>query len=95
MSTKCLSLFVGNVVFDFVFQKLVLAKCYFFPQVDLESEREVHTSDGAALANEWGCPFFETSAKSKQNVDELFAEIVRETNFMSQPRKGDGCCAIL
>ncbi|XP_002126157.1 ras-related protein Rap-2a [Ciona intestinalis] len=64
-------------------------------KVDLESEREVRTADGATLANEWGCPFLETSAKSKRNVDELFAEIVRETNFMSQPPKSGDCCIIL
>ncbi|CAK8698244.1 ras-related protein Rap-2a-like [Clavelina lepadiformis] len=64
-------------------------------KVDLESEREVRTVDGAALANEWGCPFLETSAKSKRNVDELFAEIVRETNFISQPQKSGDCCTIL
>ncbi|KAG5263391.1 hypothetical protein AALO_G00264350 [Alosa alosa] len=40
-------------------------------KVDLESEREVAGSDGRALAQEWGCPFIETSAKSKTMVDEL------------------------
>lgn len=63
-------------------------------KVDLESEREVRTNEGATLASEWGCPFFETSAKSKRNVDELFAEIVRETNFMSQPQSKP-CCVLL
>jgi len=64
-------------------------------QVDLESEREVRTAEGATLASEWGCPFLETSAKSKRNVDELFAEIVRETNFLSQPQGSGNCCTIL
>ncbi|KAG7282923.1 hypothetical protein CRUP_018423 [Coryphaenoides rupestris] len=44
-------------------------------KVDLESEREVSAGEGQALAEEWGCPFMETSAKSKTMVDELFAEI--------------------
>ena len=43
-------------------------------KVDLEPEREVMSSEGRALAQEWGCPFMETSAKSKSMVDELFAE---------------------
>jgi len=64
-------------------------------KVDLEQEREVSFEDGKGLARQWGCPFFETSAKSKRNVDELFAEIVRETNFLSQPQKVGGCCTIL
>lgn len=64
-------------------------------KVDLESEREVRTPEGATLANNWGCPFLETSAKSKKNVDELFTEIVREMNFMAQPQNSGPCCAIL
>ncbi|KAF7242027.1 ras-related protein Rap-2a isoform X2 [Pogona vitticeps] len=62
-------------------------------KVDLESEREVSSSEGRALAEEWGCPFMETSAKSKTMVDELFAEIVRQMNYASQPDKDDPCCS--
>ncbi|XP_032831132.1 ras-related protein Rap-2b-like isoform X2 [Petromyzon marinus] len=38
-------------------------------------EREVAEADGRALAREWGCPFLEASAKTRQGVDELFAEV--------------------
>lgn len=62
-------------------------------KVDLESEREVSLSEGRALAEEWGCPFMETSAKSKTMVDELFAEIVRQMNYAAQPDKDDPCCS--
>lgn len=62
-------------------------------KVDLESEREVSSSEGRALAEEWGCPFMETSAKSKTMVDELFAEIVRQMNYAAQPDKDDPCCS--
>lgn len=61
-------------------------------KVDLESEREVSGSDGRALAQEWGCPFIETSAKSKSMVDELFAEIVRQMNYATLPEKQEQCC---
>lgn len=61
-------------------------------KVDLESEREVAGSDGRALAQEWGCPFIETSAKSKTMVDELFAEIVRQMNYSTLPEKQEQCC---
>lgn len=61
-------------------------------KVDLESEREVSGSDGRALAQEWGCPFIETSAKSKTMVDELFAEIVRQMNYSTLPEKQEQCC---
>ncbi|KAB0402925.1 hypothetical protein E2I00_011128 [Balaenoptera physalus] len=62
-------------------------------KVDLESEREVSSNEGRALAEEWACPFMETSAKSKTMVDELFAEIVRQMNYAAQPDKGDPCCS--
>ncbi|KAJ1198467.1 hypothetical protein NDU88_002308 [Pleurodeles waltl] len=61
-------------------------------KVDLESEREVLAAEGRSLAQEWGCPFIETSAKSKTMVDELFAEIVRQMNYASLPEKQDQCC---
>lgn len=62
-------------------------------KVDLETEREVSSTEGRALAEEWGCPFMETSAKSKTMVDELFAEIVRQMNYAAQPDKDDPCCS--
>ncbi|XP_023698380.1 ras-related protein Rap-2a-like isoform X1 [Paramormyrops kingsleyae] len=62
-------------------------------KVDLESEREVSPGEGQALAQEWGCPFMETSAKSKTMVDELFAEIVRQMDYGSQPDKDAPCCS--
>ena len=33
-------------------------------------EREVSASEAKFLAEEWGCPHFETSAKTNSNVDE-------------------------
>lgn len=44
---------------------------------DLERKRQVSTREGEAMAREFGCPFFETSAALRQNVDEAFYEIVR------------------
>ena len=45
---------------------------------DLESERQVTTGEGQDLAKSFGCPFFESSAKSRVNVEESFYELVRE-----------------
>jgi len=65
-------------------------------KVDIEQDREVRREEGCRLAQQWGCPFFETSAKRKTNVDELFAEIVRETNIMTlHQHKNNGCCTVL
>eukprot|EP01006_Ploeotia_vitrea_P023374 TRINITY_DN55826_c1_g1_i2.p2 TRINITY_DN55826_c1_g1~~TRINITY_DN55826_c1_g1_i2.p2 ORF type:complete len:193 (-),score=127.68 TRINITY_DN55826_c1_g1_i2:1392-1970(-) len=55
---------------------------------DLESERQVAKEDGQKLAAEWGCPFFETSAKSKINNEECFFQLVREIRTLEQNDAG-------
>src|SRR3990167_1332337 len=45
---------------------------------DLEEERHVTTAEGQDLAKSFACPFFETSAKTRINVEESFYEMVRE-----------------
>lgn len=47
-------------------------------KADLEHERQVGTHEGQALAKHFGCPFIETSAKQRMNVDEAFHNLVRE-----------------
>ena len=44
---------------------------------DLEHKRQVSTKEGQLLANEFNCPFFETSAAVRHNVDEMFVEVIR------------------
>jgi GTPase KRas protein len=53
----------------------------------VQRERYIHTqgshansatSEGQALARQFGCKFIETSAKSRKNVDQAFFDIVRE-----------------
>ncbi|CAA3006764.1 ras-related RABE1c-like [Olea europaea subsp. europaea] len=43
-----------------------------------ESKRAVPTSKGQALADEHGIKFFETSAKTNMNVEEVFFSIARD-----------------
>lgn len=53
---------------------------------------------GHALAEMWGCPFIEASAKSRINVNEVFSIIVREMNTSSEKRNKKSrycCCTIL
>ena len=65
-------------------------------QVDLEHQREVVTADGMALAHMWNCPFIEASAKNRYNVNEVFAEIVREMNVNPGKKEtGNYCCCVL
>merc|ERR1719266_219639 len=45
---------------------------------DLETEREVPSTEGQKTADKWSCPFFETSAKTKQNSEAAFFNVVRE-----------------
>ena len=47
---------------------------------------------GHALAEMWGCPFIEASAKSRINVNEVFATVVREMNMSNEKRKKRNYC---
>lgn len=67
---------------------------------DLKDQRQVQYTEGAELAKEWGCGFFETSAKIKLNNEACFFELVREIRAQSQneekePKGGKGFCSIL
>jgi small GTP-binding protein len=46
-------------------------------KIDLADQREVTESEAQQLAREWGCPYFETSAKSRINIEEAIFELVR------------------
>ncbi|KAJ6253382.1 ras-like protein rasd [Anaeramoeba flamelloides] len=45
---------------------------------DLENERQVSQGEGTDLAKSFNCPFIETSAKTRTNVEESFFGLVRE-----------------
>ena len=50
-----------------------------------------------ALAQIWGCSFVEASAKHRTNVNEVFAEIVREMNLKHSTKDREivcECCCI-
>ncbi|KAI8381019.1 ras related protein 1b [Radiomyces spectabilis] len=48
---------------------------------DLEEERMVSREQGMMLSQQWGGkPFYETSARLKINVDEVFYDLVRQIN---------------
>ncbi|ESO05381.1 hypothetical protein HELRODRAFT_156884 [Helobdella robusta] len=64
---------------------------------DLEADREakkVAYKDGMLLAQQWGCPFVESSAKSTHDVNAVFIEIVREMTTASTSQSSR-CCTIL
>merc|ERR1712232_1429091 len=45
---------------------------------DLEDKREVETNEGEELAKKLNCQFKEASAKTRENVEESFYDLVRE-----------------
>jgi small GTP-binding protein len=54
--------------------------CLVGNKCDASLQRQVTPDDALALAQEWTCPYVETSAKLSINVNDTFAEIVREIN---------------
>jgi Ras-related protein Ral-A len=63
------------------------------------SYRKVSKEEANAKAIEWGCPYIETSAKTRQNVDEVYTELMRKirTRKASQenPRPARSRCVCL
>ncbi len=45
---------------------------------DLVDERKIKPEDGQKIADEFGVPFFESSAKSGMNVNEIFESLVQK-----------------
>mmetsp|Transcript_24495 Transcript_24495/g.38760 ORF Transcript_24495/g.38760 Transcript_24495/m.38760 type:complete len:203 (-) Transcript_24495:381-989(-) len=70
---------------DCEFAPIVIAgnKC------DLEENRQVSKKEALQLAQEWNCPFFETSAKSKKNNIIAFHQVVHEIMRYQQPQGDD------
>ncbi|XP_064105422.1 ras-related protein Rap-2b-like [Macrobrachium nipponense] len=71
-------------------------------KVDLDHQRGAEVGDvGTAWAGPlaatcvWGCPFIEASAKNRCNVNEVFAEIVREMNVNPGKKEANYCCCVL
>ena len=44
---------------------------------DKTFEREVSREEGAAMARHFGCEFIETSAKTGENVERVFTNLIR------------------
>mmetsp|Transcript_27703 Transcript_27703/g.47399 ORF Transcript_27703/g.47399 Transcript_27703/m.47399 type:complete len:91 (+) Transcript_27703:408-680(+) len=66
---------------------------------DLKIERQVSSEEGKQLAQKWGCPYIECSAKHNENIVELFTKLLIEVEKDlappgSQPQQnndGGGC----
>ncbi|XP_026668192.1 ras-related protein Ral-a isoform X2 [Ceratina calcarata] len=71
---------------------------------DLQEKRKVSLADAQARAQQWGVPYVETSAKTKENVDKVFFDLMRAIAARkAQENQGDGserkrktnCCILL
>eukprot|EP01129_Flabellula_baltica_P006622 TRINITY_DN2495_c0_g1_i1.p1 TRINITY_DN2495_c0_g1~~TRINITY_DN2495_c0_g1_i1.p1 ORF type:complete len:199 (-),score=21.87 TRINITY_DN2495_c0_g1_i1:528-1076(-) len=61
---------------------------------DMGSDREVTVEQGRALAESWGCQFYETSAKENENIDDIFGGIIEEIQREIVPQRDDRRCVI-
>ena len=72
-------------------------------KVDKEEERKVSTAEGKKLADELGLPFTETSAKTGDNIENLFSDMIEDLDKefgniqkkqknLSYKAKGRRCC---
>ncbi|KAI0244343.1 hypothetical protein L0F63_004264 [Massospora cicadina] len=74
-------------------------------KLDLEDSRKVTQEEAEAKARAWGCPYVETSGKTRHNVEEVYTQILRmiqarKTNERSNnketpPKKKSKKCIIL
>ena len=69
---------------------------------DLTEDREIETPDARDLARDYGAAYYETSAKTGQNVDKAFYESIRkyhekcgEMEETMEEAKKLNCCDIL
>lgn len=56
-------------------------------KIDLEEQRTVTTKEGEDIAASFGVSFFETSAKTGENVDTVFQNLAES---VYKPKKGRG-----
>ena len=46
-------------------------------KLDLQARRAVDRKEAESKAREWGCQYIETSAKTKENVNEAYLKVLR------------------
>lgn len=61
-------------------------------KTDLDSRRAVNQDAAMEQARQWGVPYIETSAKTRQNVDQVFIQLVQmiRDRHQQESRQSDG-----
>ncbi|XP_046412663.1 ras-related protein Ral-a isoform X2 [Neodiprion pinetum] len=71
---------------------------------DLQEKRKVNLAEAQARSQQWGVPYVETSAKTRENVDKVFFDLMRAIAARkAQENQGEGgerkkkpsCCILL
>lgn len=67
---------------------------------DLQDQRVITTEQGESLARKFSnCTFLEASAKTKNNVDQIFHDLIRQINEANpsapETKKKKGGCMLL
>ena len=57
-------------------------------KLDLAIERKVSHQRGKELSMMWGCPHYETSARTRTNVDEIFYDLVGQIMVLKDEAVG-------
>lgn len=65
-------------------------------KLDVDCKRAVTLEEGRALAAKWGCSYVEASARTKENLDDVFCTIIRMVMNSKRPAQSErNCCELM
>lgn len=62
---------------------------------DLETRRQIPEAKGKELAEVWGSPFYEASAKNRINHEQCFLNLVKDIEARGRMKADKHCCSVL
>ncbi|KAF7994349.1 hypothetical protein HCN44_003821 [Aphidius gifuensis] len=70
---------------------------------DLQEKRKVSLAEAQSRSQQWGVPYVETSAKTRENVDKVFFDLMRaiaarkaqDNQIEAEIKTKKRCCIIL
>uniref|UniRef100_A0A7S2XWX8 Uncharacterized protein n=1 Tax=Fibrocapsa japonica TaxID=94617 RepID=A0A7S2XWX8_9STRA len=69
---------INEVLLNMLGDALDVPRVLVGSKLDLQEQRQVNSEEGASLADEWGVPYWECSARANINVDKVFTAVVQE-----------------